>query len=52
MDAIPAPHLEASLQHDTERIRKRVSEMGGFSSKALEESSQALFNRQGAVATL
>jgi phosphate transport system protein len=50
MDDIPSPHLEASLQYDTERIRKRVCEMGGLVAKALEESSHALFNRQGAVA--
>ena len=50
MEENPAPHLEASLRQDTERIRKRVSEMADLVTKALEESSHALFNRQGAVA--
>jgi phosphate transport system protein len=50
METNPTPNLEASLQQDIQRIRSRVREMAKSVRRALQESSEALFERKGALA--
>ena len=50
METNPTPNLEASLRQDIDRIRKRVREMADIVRNVIEESSRALFERNGALA--
>ena len=49
-----APHLEASLQRDADRIRGKLTEMSALGEKALRDCVKALAerNRQTAYAVI